>query len=136
MRPERLYLLDIIEAADNIAIHIGARDRATFLGDVTVRAAVLHELTVIGEATARLPADFKSRHLETPWSKIVVFRNVVVHEYFGLEWPIVWETATAHRGLRVTWCVSLLPERVRLSWRKTNGQSPPIAAGSDRKSVV
>lgn len=93
MRPERLFLLDIVEAADNIAIHIGALDRAAFLGDVTRRAAVLHELTVIGEAAARLPADFKSRHVETPWSKIVAFRNFVVHEYFGLDWPIVWDTA-------------------------------------------
>lgn len=94
MRPEHLYLLDIVEAADNIAIHIGARDRAGFLGDVTRRAAVLHELTVIGEAATRLPADFKGRHVETPWVKIVAFRNFVVHEYFGLDWPIVWDTAT------------------------------------------
>lgn len=48
MRPERLYLLDIVEAADNIAVHVGGRGRDAFLGDVTVRAAVLHELTVIG----------------------------------------------------------------------------------------
>lgn len=94
MRPERLFLLDLVEAADNIVVHIGARDRRAFLGDVTGRAAVLHELTVIGEAAARLPADFKRRHAETPWSKIVAFRNFVVHEYFGLDWPIVWDTAT------------------------------------------
>ncbi len=94
MRPERLYLLDIVEAADNIAIHIGARDRAAFLGDVTGRAAVLHELTVIGEAAARLPVDLRSRHVEAQWTKIVAFRNFVVHEYFGLDWPIVWDTAT------------------------------------------
>jgi uncharacterized protein with HEPN domain len=93
MRPERLYLLDIVEAADNIAIHIGKRDRAAFLGDVTARAAVLNELTVIGEAAARLPADFRSRRVETPWLKIAAFRNFVVHEYFGLDWPIVWDTA-------------------------------------------
>ena len=49
MRPERLYLLDIIEAADNVVIHIAGQDRESFLGDVTTRAAVLHELTVIGE---------------------------------------------------------------------------------------
>ncbi len=93
MRPEHLYLLGIVEAAENVAIHIGSRDRAAFLGDVTRRAAVLHELTVIGEAAARLPADFRNRHVETPWAKIVAFRNFVVHEYFGLDWSIVWDTA-------------------------------------------
>jgi len=94
MRPERLYLQDIIEAADSIAFHIGGRPRDRFLEDRTVRAAVLHELTVIGEATARLPVEFRERHPEVPWTKIVAFRNLVVHEYFGLDWSIVWDTAT------------------------------------------
>ena len=94
MRPERLYLQDIVEAADNIAFHIGNRSRDRFLGDRTVRAAVVHEITVIGEAAARLPVEFRERHPEVPWAKIVAFRNLVVHEYFGLDWPIVWDTAT------------------------------------------
>lgn len=94
MRPERLYLQDMVEAADNIALHIASRSRDRFLGDLTVKAAVLHELTVIGEAAARLPAEVRDRHPHVPWSKIVAFRNLVVHEYFGLDWPIVWDTAT------------------------------------------
>ena len=69
-------------------------DRDGFLGGVTARAAVLHELTVMGEGAARLTEDFRSRHPEVPWAKIVAFRNFVVHEYFGLDWPIVWHTAT------------------------------------------
>ena len=93
MRPERLYLLDIVEAAENIVVHVAGCDRKAFLGNVTIRAAVLHELTVIGEAAARLPEDFRSRHPEVPWAKVVAFRNFVVHEYFGLHWPIVWHTA-------------------------------------------
>jgi uncharacterized protein with HEPN domain len=60
-----------------------------------VRSAVLHELTVIGEAAARLPSELRDRHSEIPWADIVAFRNLVVHEYFGLSWPIVWITATA-----------------------------------------
>lgn len=95
MRPERLYLQDILEAADNIAFHIGDRSREHFIGDRTARAAVLHEITVIGEAASRVPAGFRERHSEVPWAKIVAFRNFVVHEYFGLDWPIVWDTATA-----------------------------------------
>lgn len=94
MRPERLYLQDMVEAADNIAFHIGGGKRERFLGDRTVRAAVLHELTVIGEAAARLPEEFRALHPGVPWSKIVAFRNLVVHEYFGLDWPIVWDTAS------------------------------------------
>ena len=94
MRPDRLYLLDIIEAHDRVDVHLAERNRETFLGDVTRQAAVLHELTVIGEAASRLSEPLRQSHPATPWAKVVSFRNVVVHEYFGLNWEIVWETAT------------------------------------------
>ena len=94
MRPDRLFLIDIVDAADRVAIHLAGRDRGKFFLDVTAQAAVLHELTVIGEAANRLSEEIRSRHVQTPWSKIIAFRNVVVHEYFGLNWEIVWNTAT------------------------------------------
>jgi uncharacterized protein with HEPN domain len=94
MRPERLYLSDIVEASKNVASHIGGRTREQFIADQTVRAAVLHEFTVIGEAASRVPAALRGRFPAVPWADVVAFRNVVVHEYFGLSWPIVWETAT------------------------------------------
>jgi len=94
MRPEHLYLLDIVEAAGKVALHMAGLDREGFLGNVTARAAVLHEPTVIGEGAARLGEDFRTRHPEVPWAKIVAFRNFLVHEYFALDWSIVWDTAT------------------------------------------
>ena len=94
MRPERLYLNDIVEAAANVAEHLGSSTEEEFTTNRTLRAAVLHELTVIGEAAARLPADLRGRHPFVPWSDVVAFRNVVVHEYFGLSWRLVWVTAT------------------------------------------
>lgn len=94
MRPDRLFLLDIVEAADAIAFHIGGLDEESLVENRTARAAVLHELAVIGEAAARVSAELRSRHPEIPWSEIVGFRNVVIHHYFGLSWPIIWVTAT------------------------------------------
>jgi uncharacterized protein with HEPN domain len=94
MRPDRLYLLDIIEAADRVAVHLGERDREGFLADVTRQAAVLHEPTIIGEAAGRLSEQLRQAHAGVSWAKIVAFRNLVVHEYFGLDWEIVWNTAT------------------------------------------
>ena len=94
MRPDRLFLLDIIEAAEAVAVHIAGRGEDELLGDRTARAAVLHELAVIGEAAARLSTEIRDRHPEIPWKEIVGFRNVVIHQYFGLSWPIIWVTAT------------------------------------------
>ena len=93
MRPDRLYLLDIIEAADRVDVHLAERNRERFLADITRQAAVLHELTVIGEAAGRLSETLRQAYPATPWAKVVAFRNVVVHEYFGLNWEIVWDTA-------------------------------------------
>jgi len=94
MRPERLYLTDILEASENVALHISGKPRDEFLADRTVRAAVLHELTVIGEASARIPAMMRERYPSVPWPDIIAFRNIIVHEYFGLSWALVRDTAT------------------------------------------
>ena len=94
MRPDRLFLVDMLDAADAIIDHIAGRDRDALFEDRTARAAVLHELTVIGEAASRITAGLRARHPEVPWSEIVGFRNVVIHRYFGLSWPIIWVTAT------------------------------------------
>lgn len=94
MRPERLYFSDILEASDNVAFHVKGKSRDEFIADRTARAAVLHELTVIGEAAARIPSTIRTRYPSVPWPDIVAFRNIIVHEYFGLSWPLVWDTAT------------------------------------------
>ena len=96
MRPERLYLLDILEAAEAIVGHLGDTDAEAFVGERTARAAVLYELTVIGEAAARISAELRGRYPKVPWADIVAFRNFVVHQYFGLSWSIVWSTATSN----------------------------------------
>jgi uncharacterized protein with HEPN domain len=95
MRPERLYLSDIVEAIDAIDQFLGGLAEAEFLANDLVRSAVLQKLTVIGEAAARLPTEFCQRHPEIPWRDIVAFRNIAVHAYFAVEWSIVWVAATS-----------------------------------------
>jgi uncharacterized protein with HEPN domain len=94
MRHEKLYLTDIIEAADAIQQFLAGVEHDVFLRDDRTRSAVLHKLTIIGEAAAQLPREFWSRHPEIEWADIVGFRNIAIHAYFAVEWPIVWVTAT------------------------------------------
>jgi len=66
-----------------------------------LRSAVLQKLTIIGEAAARLPIEFRERHSEIEWSDIVGFRNIAIHSYFAVQWSIVWVAATQDAmGLR------------------------------------
>jgi uncharacterized protein with HEPN domain len=93
MRPEKLYLVDIVEAADAIQRFIAPLDEADFLQDELRQSGVLQKLIVIGEAAGRLPKAFQATHDEVAWPDIIGFRNIAVHEYFAVMWEIVWETA-------------------------------------------
>ncbi|MBC7237941.1 MAG: DUF86 domain-containing protein [Chloroflexi bacterium] len=94
MRPERLYLLDIVAAAEAISRFLHDVEPEQFMRDELRQSAVLQKLIVIGEAAARLPKDFTQAHPEIPWGDIAGFRNIAVHEYFAVDWRIVWVTAT------------------------------------------
>ena len=94
MRPERLYLLDIVEAAGSIRRFVTGVDESDFLQNEMLQSAVLQKLTTIGEAASKLGETFTSRYPQVPWRSIVAFRNIAVHEYFAVEWPIVWIAAT------------------------------------------
>ena len=107
-RNERLYLKDIIDAAEAIERMIGGRSRAEFLADEVLRRAVLQALIEIGEAAARLSKPLRSRHPDVEWADIVAFRNIAVHAYFAVDWEIVWIAAIRNAPL-----VSQLVETIR-----------------------
>jgi uncharacterized protein with HEPN domain len=94
MRREELYLTDIIEAAAAIERFLRNVEKNTFLKNELIQSAVLQKLTIIGEAAARLPKDFRDGHPEIEWEDIVGFRNIAVHAYFAVEWSIVLVAAT------------------------------------------
>jgi uncharacterized protein with HEPN domain len=101
MRRDLQRLQDIVEALDSVTAMIGGHSEASFLQNDTLRYAVAHRLTVVGEAAARLGADVKVRYPAVPWLDIAGLRNILVHEYFGIHWPLVFQTAADHvPGLR------------------------------------
>jgi len=93
LRPDRLYLTDMEEAAGAIGRFVGPVDESEFLGDEILQSAVLQKLIVFGEAAARVSGDIKERYSHLEWKDIVAFRNIAVHAYFSIDWSIVWKTA-------------------------------------------
>jgi uncharacterized protein with HEPN domain len=96
MRRDRQRLSDILEAVNWIAKAISGRTEAEFLADETLCYAVAQRLTVMGEAVARLSPEITAKYNSVPWPDIVGLRNILVHEYFGIYWPLVWQTAVDH----------------------------------------
>jgi uncharacterized protein with HEPN domain len=94
MRRDKLYLSDIVQAADGIARFIAGVEPDAFAQSDLLRSAVVHKLSVIGEAAARVSEDLKIRNPQVPWGQIVGFRNILIHAYFGIDWELVWQAAT------------------------------------------
>ena len=94
MRRDELYLRDIIEATDAIAGFVSNVEQSAFVGNDLLRSATLLKLTIIGEASARLSDELKTRYADVEWRDIVGFRNIAVHAYFSVNWSIVWVAAT------------------------------------------
>ena len=96
MRRDRQRLQDILDALNSVIDMIGEKTQDEFLQDEVLRYAVAHQLTVVGEAASRLGQDIRTDHSSIPWPDIVGLRNILVHEYFGIHWPLVFQTATDH----------------------------------------
>ena len=89
-RDHMLWIYDIQEAINDIMIFIEGYDMLAYLNDPKTTEAVERKLSIIGEASAQLPENFKSQYNEVPWTLIKGFRNILIHEYFGIDQTIVW----------------------------------------------
>lgn len=56
--------------------------------------AMLHALTVVGEASSKVSAELKERYGEVPWQRISAVRHRIVHDYSGLDYELLWQVAT------------------------------------------
>ena len=95
MRPDDLYLRDILAAAAAIGRFLHGVEQEQFIADELLQSAVLQKLTVIGEAAARISPDMRAAHAEIEWQLAASLRNIVVHAYFAVDWTTIWQTAIA-----------------------------------------
>jgi uncharacterized protein with HEPN domain len=89
MRDDRVRLMDMLDAIEHIERY-AARGRQAFEGDELIQIWFVHYLQIIGEAAARLGRDFHDAHPGIPWATIVAMRNILVHDYFGIDLEQVW----------------------------------------------
>lgn len=85
---------DIIAAADRIETYIAGMSEEEFRSDGKTFDAVVRNLIIVGEAIAKIDSDKLEGMPRTDWHEIVGMRNRLVHEYFRVDHPIVWDAAT------------------------------------------
>ena len=100
MKDDHVYLRHILECLEAIQSYtVGGRE--TFFADRKTQKATLRELQELAESTQNLSADLKDRHPEIPWRDIAGFRNVLVHDYLGLNLSRIWQIIERDlRGLK------------------------------------
>lgn len=109
-RDIRQYLEDILEAINRIRSFTEGQDQNAFTNDLKTQDAVLRNLGVIGEAVGRLPETFEAAAPDVEWRKIRALRNILVHEYFGINLPIVWDVVQNKLDPIEAACLKLLSE--------------------------
>ena len=91
-----LYLSDIILSMERVQEYIAGLDFQHFKWDYKTVDAVIRNFEIIGEATKNLPKEIKDKHPSIPWEEMYRLRNRISHEYFGVDYEIIWDIATRH----------------------------------------
>lgn len=91
-----LYLEDILLSMDRIQEYISGLDFQHFKWDYKTVDAVIRNFEVIGEAAKNVPNSIKNEYSHIPWEEMYRLRNRISHEYFGIDYEIIWEIATQY----------------------------------------
>jgi uncharacterized protein with HEPN domain len=89
-RDYRLFVKDILDAIDKIEEFIGNMEYGEFIQDDKTSTAVVKKIEIIGEAIKNIPKDVRVKYNAIPWKDIVGMRNKITHNYFKIDYEIVW----------------------------------------------
>lgn len=91
-----MYLDDILESISRISEYIEGYTLSDFKKDQKTVDAVIRNFEIIGEASRKLPDNIRVKYTNVPWDEMYLLRNKVSHEYFGIDYEIIWDVATNH----------------------------------------
>ncbi len=89
-RDYRLYLIDIKDCCGKIIDYTRGVDYEEFLHNPMRIDAVVRNLITIGEAAKKLPPNLRNKNPQVDWKSIAGLRDVAIHDYFGLDYAILW----------------------------------------------
>ena len=95
-RTYRMYLTDILTAMNRVQEYVEHMSFTDFVRDYKTVDAVIRNFEVIGEASKNIPQNIKENYDEVPWDEMYLLRNKVSHDYFGIDYEIIWDISKNH----------------------------------------
>lgn len=92
LRNWKMRITDILQCIAKIRRFTKGYSFDDFQGDDKTIDSVLRNLEIIGEAARHVPAEIRARYPELPWAEMLTMRNIVIHEYHGVNLSIIWQT--------------------------------------------
>ena len=89
----RVFIDHILECIELIEDYLSDKTMDEFLASSQLQDAVIRRIEIIGEATKKLPQDFKEKYPDIPWREMSGMRDIIVHEYFGVDLKLTWRVA-------------------------------------------
>lgn len=86
-----VLLKDILDETKRIAEFSKNIEYEVFIKDIKTQYAIARSLAIIGEAVKKLPQDFKIKQHQIEWKKIAGLRDILIHDYFGINYKILWD---------------------------------------------
>jgi uncharacterized protein with HEPN domain len=88
------YLEDILPSMLRISEYIDGKKFTDFKDNYMIVDAVVRNFEIIGEASKNIPSTIQKKYPEIPWKKMYGLRNLISHEYFGIDYEMLWEIAS------------------------------------------
>jgi uncharacterized protein with HEPN domain len=93
-RDPYLFLTDMLESIEKVERYTAGLSFDEFEANDMVLDAVVRNLEIIDEAARQIPASLLEQYTQVEWSRVIGFRNIVIHAYFAVDVEIVWTIAT------------------------------------------
>lgn len=96
MENDLVYLRHMLAAIEKIDLYLTGVDYEVFAANDMMIDAVVRELEIVGEAVRNLSTAFIEKYPDIPWRRVKAMRNVLIHQYFGVDLKVVWDTCRSN----------------------------------------